>query len=113
MSTQHSSRSAGRGRAALWASAAVLAGLVIVQAGRVWPGLLSAPEARADLVTQLGEYSLITFYGGNDDVLAVVDGRSEEVYLYQTTGQSRLEYIGRESLPDIFARGRVLGAGRK
>lgn len=102
----------GRGNAALWASAAIILALIIVQAGR-----LGTPEsqARADLVSQSEQYTILTFNGGNEDVVAVLDGRGEELFLYQVKNRTRLEFIGREVLPTLFqnARGTGGGGGRK
>jgi hypothetical protein len=97
--------------AALWASAFILSAMVIVQAGRlVWP--LGA-TARADLVSGVGDYTALTFNSGNDDVLAVLDGRGEQLHAYRIQNQNRLELLRAYSLKELFDSGRRLGAGRK
>lgn len=98
------------GSAALWASAAVILALIIVQAGRL-PAL--DPAARADLVSQSDQYTILTFNDGNEDVVAVLDGRGEELFIYLVRNRTRLEFIGRESLPVLFENARGAGSGRK
>lgn len=112
--SSNSSTSASRvelSTAVLWASAFVLAAMVIVQAGRlVWP--LGAP-AHADLVASVGDYTALTFNSGNDDVLAVLDGRGEQLYAYRIQSQNRLDLLRAYSVKELFDTGRRLGAGRK
>lgn len=108
-------------------SALVLAGLVGVQVGRMFSAtwsdgsdkpfdpaaLLGAltPEARGDVVTRVGEYSLLTFNAGNDDVLAVVDSRGEQIFFYRVKNQNQFEFIRRESLAEMFVLGQRMGPG--
>lgn len=97
--------------AALWASAFLLTAMIIVQAGRLaWP--LGSP-AKADLVSRVGDYTALTFNSGNDDVLAVLDGRGEQLYAYRIQAQNRLELLRAYNVRDLFDIGRRLGAGRK
>ncbi len=96
---------------ALWASAFILAAMVVVQAGRlVWP---LGPEARADLIATVGDTTTLTFNSGNDDVLVVLDGRGEQLYTYRLQGQNRLDLLRAYDLKELFGTGRRLGAGRK
>lgn len=114
-------RAAHVSSSALWASAFVLAGLLLWQLAR--PGTFGGPGVGAeraamaglmarDSVTRVGEFSIMTFDAGSDDVLAVMDGRSEELFAYRVRNQNTLEFIERQTLPDVFATGRKLGAGR-
>ena len=97
--------------AALWASAFILAALVLVQAARlVWP--LGAP-AHADVVAEVAGHTALTFNSGNDDVLAVLDSRGEQLYTYRIQNQSRVELLRSYDVRDLFDIGRRLGAGRK
>lgn len=107
----HSSPRFELSTAALWASAFILAAMVIVQAGRlVWP---LGSSAKADLVASIGDYTALTFNSGNDDVLAVLDGRGEQLYAYRVQNQNRLELLRAYSVKELFETGRRLGAGRK
>jgi len=97
--------------AALWASAFILGAMVIVQAGRlVWP---LGPEARAELVTRVGDHTALTFDSGNDDVLVILDGRGEQLYAYRLQSQNRVELLRAYTVAELFDLGRRLGAGRK
>jgi hypothetical protein len=93
---------------ALSASAVLIAGLVIVQAGR----LLSGTEAQADLVATSGTLTALTVEASNsNDVLLVLDGRSEELLVYKVENQTNIELHKKYNLPRMFsdARGRSGG----
>lgn len=95
----------------LWCSAIILTALIIVQAGRIAPSLL--PEARADLVAGVAGYTTLTLNSQSEDILLVLDGRGEQVFLYRILNQRQLELIGRQDLNQLFAAGARIGAGRK
>lgn len=103
----------------LWASAFVLVGLIIVQLGRMpasrGPGVALAEFAAPAMgeVSRVGDYTLLTFNAGNDDVLAVMDGRNEELFFYRVKNQTQLEFVARENLNQLFANAKKLGPGRK
>lgn len=106
------------GALCLWASACVLIGLIIVQAGRVAQSARSrdaavASTAYADVVARVGDYTTLTFNAGSDDVLAVLDGRGEELYFYRVRNQREFEFLGRENLRTLFSTARRIGSGRK
>jgi hypothetical protein len=91
----------------LWASALVLAALVVVQAGRMGGG-----EARADLVASVGGVTALTVAGAEgEDVLMVIDDRSEELFIYRVGNHDTLEMRRRYSLPRMFADARGQGTG--
>jgi hypothetical protein len=91
---------------ALWASAFVLASLAVVQAGRLTGG-----QARADLVSQVGSYTVLTADAGTEDVLLMLDTRKEQVLVYKVENQNAIELYKRYELPRLFqdARGRTPG----
>ncbi len=91
---------------ALSATAAVLVALVLSQIGR----LVSGTPALADLVTQGGEFQMLAVDGGVDDVVVVLDHRTESLVTYHAT-QNALEFLGRRDIREIFAQGRQ-GAGK-
>jgi hypothetical protein len=104
---------AGRGSdGALWASALVLAGLLVMQLSRSGLGLDAA--ARADLVSSVDKYTVLTFNTVTDDAIGVLDSSGEELFIYQVKKNDRLEFVGRQNLRDLFSTGRVGGgtAGR-
>ena len=79
-----------RTAAVLWASAFVIAALVILQAGRL-PG----PSAYAETASARGNYSLLTARSGtgNDlkpnEVLYVLDNRESVLMVYDIEGVQR------------------------
>lgn len=103
----------------LWASALVLCGLIIVQLGKVPPSrapgvaLAELPLGAMGEVSRVGDYTLLTFNAGSDDVLAVLDGRNEELYFYRVKNQTQLDFVGRENLTQLFANAKKLGPGKK
>jgi hypothetical protein len=109
--------------ALLWASAFIIAALIVVQLGKLsdagprsGPGvaLASLPMGLgSESVSRVGDYTVMTFNAGNDDVLAVLDGRGEELFTYRIKNLKEFEFLGREKLPEVFATSRRLGPGRK
>lgn len=105
--------------ALLWASAFVLAGLVIMQAGKAAASGRSRDAALAaatsmDVVSRIGEFTTLTFSvgtSGSDDVLLVLDSRGEDLFTYRILNQRQVEFLGREDLKTVFATARRMGAG--
>jgi hypothetical protein len=95
--------------AALWATACLLAALIIVQAGRMGPG-----PARADVVSTAAGTTALTFEATNEDLLAVIDGRQEALFVYRVENRVALDLIRSYQLPALFsdARSRAGGTGR-
>jgi len=91
----------------LWASMFVLIALIVVQAGRLGPS-----EARADLVSSAGDLTALTVEATNDDVLLVVDNRSESLMAYKIVNQTSVELFKTYSLPRLFGEARNR-SGRK
>jgi hypothetical protein len=94
----------------LWASAAILVALIIIQAGR-----MGVEPARADVVSTIEGTTALTFEAQSEDLLATVDGRQEMLFVYRVQNKNSLELIRSYSLPDLFAeaKGRVSGGGRQ
>ena len=93
---------------ALWASAFVLAGLVVLQASRLAP---AAPSA--DVVSSAGEFTVLTADTGNDDMLVAIDNRREQLLVYKVVNQASMELYKRYSLPQVFTDARAKSLGRK
>jgi len=100
-------RDRDRGEGALWASAAVLAGLVIVQAGR-----MADSRAMAEMVTQSGDFTLMTTAAQSEELLYVLDNRNEELTVYRVSNQRDLELLYKDSLPELFTAARLSAGGR-
>lgn len=97
-----SGRAIDSGAAALWASAMVIAAMILVQAGRHGAG----SQAHAETVSQVGDLTALTARsGGDNDVLAVLDGRAERLMLYTIEGGGRsVELHLSEDLSQAFMR---------
>lgn len=108
MTTNQAKQGVGPGWVPLVALAAVLAGLIGVQATR-----LGAP-ARADVVSSAGSVTVLTAAASSQDVLLVLDNRAEELMVYRVENQNSIELHNRYSLPRVFAeaRNKALGKGR-
>ncbi len=93
------------GNAVLSATALVLAAVIIA--------LAAHPYARADVVGQTGNLTALTLTASPQDVLLVLDGRSEELMVYRVENQNSVELHARYSVPRIFAdaRNRATGGG--
>ena len=91
---------------ALLASAFVLAGLIIVAAGA-----FDRP-ARADLVSSISGVTALTVESQNEDVLLVIDGRSEHLLAYKVVSQNSLQLFGTYDLPRLFSEAHNRASGR-
>jgi hypothetical protein len=95
--------------AVLWASAFVVAALVIVQAGRL-PG----NPAYADQSVELGGYTLLTTGSGTgrgedpNELLYVLDSRDDTLLVYEVPDarQKQINLLGGASLPAWFQNAR-------
>jgi len=91
--------------AALWASAFVIAALIIVQAGRL-PG----NQAHAEMATGNGTYTLVTADAGTggderpDELLYVIDSRDQVLLVYEIEDarQKRVILRGGGSLQNLL-----------
>ena len=92
--------------AALWASAMVICALVITQAGRI-------PAATADMVAEAGGVHILTTAGPNAELVYVLDGRDERLYVYEVINQSSLEIVDRQDVSAMFAAAAAQAAGRR
>lgn len=99
-----------RQRTMLWASAIALGLLALVQGVRLadLPGM---SEARAEMVSRTGSLSVLTADGGNEDVLVILDERTETMSVYRTDARGGVQLLQTLSLPTVFteARARTLG----
>ncbi len=106
-------------RLALWASAFVLAGLVLVQvrmatvAHGAPPIFGGAQPASAGMVAQAGGYTVMTSESGNEDIMVLLDSRSEELFVYHVENQSSIQLLERQNVPGLFAEARARAQGRK
>lgn len=111
------------GNLALVASAIILFALIMVQAGRAAGGgvpttdrardaAFAASMSMSDVVSRVGDFTLMSFDGGNDDVVLVLDGHAEELFAYSIENQKTVKLLARYKLADIFRQAAALGAGQ-
>ena len=95
--------------AALWASAFVIAAIIIVQAGRL-PG----NAAYADMAAERGSYTLVTTNSGKggetdpDELLFVIDSREQTLMVYEVEDARKNIITLRDggSIDSLFSRAR-------
>lgn len=97
------------GSAVLWASAFVIAALIIIKAGD-----LPANQAHARMAVSSGDFTLVTAHSGKgddedpDEVLYVLDSRSETLLVYEI-GDVRqadaVRLVDGGSLRNLFIKG--------
>jgi hypothetical protein len=93
--------------AALWASAFVLAGLVLTLAA----GLPRAESQLAGTVSSVGELTILTAdTGAGEDVIVVLDGVAESLFVYSVQNRSAIELIQTYDINRLFIDARS-GAG--
>lgn len=90
--------------AALWASAFVILALVIMQAGRSNSG--GAP-AYAGNVSLVGDLAILTAEAGDqEDILAILDRRSERMFIYGVNSRREVELFQNYDIGRVFAEAR-------
>ena len=94
------------GSTALWASAVVLCGLILTQASNLGTG-----QAQAGLVSQVSELTAMTVRSGSEEVLMVLDNRTEELYVYQVQNQKSVQLMEKYSVPQMFINARLRAQG--
>ncbi len=106
-----------QGPAVLWASAFLLAGLILFKLSgstepRLDPSALFGSPAHAGLVSSVGEFTLMTVDGGTEDILLVIDNVSEEMLVYRVENQRVVNLEGRYKLPEVFEGARRTATGQ-
>lgn len=88
--------------------AAFLTLLTLVQAFRLHD---AEPQARAELVSRAGSVTALTANAGNEEILVVLDDRSEILLVYRTDTRNGVQQLARLPLQALFtdARARALG----
>lgn len=101
--------------ALLWASAAVLSLLVIVQAA-TWldaQPLDAKAQAASGMVTASGPFVVMSSEIGKEDLIVVLDNRSESLRIYHLDQNNQPQLYQQLRLPRIFAEARARGPGRR
>lgn len=65
------------------------------------------------MVAQAGVYTALISPGGNDDLLVVLDGRSEELMVYRPDGNQGVpQLVQRLNVQTLFTEARTRAEGR-
>ncbi|MEN0019349.1 MAG: hypothetical protein AAF747_00535 [Planctomycetota bacterium] len=94
---------------ALMVSAIALAAMLAVRAIPVFAasGIASADST----VIDVGTMTMLTVSGGSEDVLVLLDDRTETLRVYQVRNQDSVELHSSQSLPTLFAAARRQAGG--
>lgn len=65
----------------------------------------------AGMVSSVGDYTMMTFPAGNEDMLLTLDNRSEELYVYRVENQVAVSLFQKLSLPRLFSEARTRAQG--
>lgn len=87
--------------------AVLLAALVALRAGRVGPESV----AYADMVADSGSYTAMTTRTGAEELLYIVDDRSETLMVYRVINGRTVDLVDRQSLPQMFSAARAAWLG--
>ncbi len=90
-------------------SAVMLAGLLAWQAQAMQLGRDGG--AGSGMVSNVGDYTMMTFSTGNEDMLITLDNRSEELYVYRVENQNAVALFQKLSLPRLFLEARTRAQG--
>lgn len=101
--TNAPARSDRAATAALSLGAAVLITLIAV----IGSGRFDRP-ALAEMTAKSRSYSAMTTRADNEEILYVIDDRSETLIMYRVRNARQVDMIGVESLPALFTRARAV-----
>ncbi len=96
--------------AILWASAFILFGLILIQVQTIAQPF-GGGAAHAGMVSQTGPLTVLTADAGSEDLLLVLEGRSEELLVYRTDRNGTLLHQ-RLTVPKLFEDARATAQGR-
>ena len=94
----------------LWVSCFILMALIILQAQSIFAQPLGENVARAGMVSQTGPLTVMTADAGVDDLLLVLEGRSEELLVYRAD-RNGVQLQQRLAVPKLFEDARAMAQG--
>jgi hypothetical protein len=97
---------AARGNALLLGVAAVLAGLAAVEL------LRPIDPAQAAVVSRAGGLTVLTADAGNEDVVVMLDERSEGLLVYRTDGRLGVQLMQKIPIGQLFTEARARSLGK-
>lgn len=74
--------------------------------------LLGAAQAQAGMVSHVGSLAVMTADVGSEEVLVVLDNRSEQLLVYRVENMTVASLVQRTSLARVFLDGRHRAQGR-
>lgn len=105
--TLHRAPDHGRARGVLAASALVLLALILVRAGGVGP----ERTAMAEMIGTSGSYTAMTTRSGTEELLYMIDDRSEQLLIYRVRGTNTVDLVERQDLRQMFTAARAAWLG--
>lgn len=90
-------------------SAVALLGLVTWQAQAMQLGRDGGNSQ--GMVSNAGDYTMMTFSVGSEDMLITLDNRSEELYVYRVENQNAVQLFQKLNLPKLFNEARTRAQG--
>ncbi|MDX2145931.1 MAG: hypothetical protein SFZ23_00275 [Planctomycetota bacterium] len=111
----------------LVASAVLVLALALTQVGRLLESGRMTPEQAAHafapvpgvsdaraagMVSSIGDYTVMTTTTSNEDLLVVLDGRSEDMYVYRVDGSNQMQLVQRLNISQAFAEARARSMGK-
>jgi hypothetical protein len=100
---------------ALWMVAGALIGVALFRGEDTSAqGIIRGMANRADagMVSHSGTYAMMTNESGNEDLLVVLDQRTESVLVYRGDAQKGIELQQRLALPRAFEDARLRAIGK-
>ncbi len=107
MNTRTDRTSSLAASAALWASAFVVAAMILTQAGR-----LAGNQARAEMAADGSEYGLVTTKGGNEELLYVLEKRAGRIFVYEARQNDGLVLLDFADVGEVVTRLSGKGEGK-
>lgn len=76
-------------------------------------GLGAGSPAHAGMVSEAGMTTILSTEVSNEDIILVLDARTEELIAYRTDLQKGMELLQRLNIPQVFGDARVRSSGSK
>lgn len=96
----------------LLVSACALGSLLAFQLLANAPPIVGSSTAQAGMVASTGQHVMMTADASNEDLLLVLDGRSEELFVYRTDVTKGIQVFQRVPLSQLFGDAKARSGGR-
>jgi hypothetical protein len=78
--------------------------------GSGW-GALESTASGAPMVSHIAGVTALTYENGGEELLMVLDGRTETMMVYQIKGNNQMELVHRAGVAQMFAEARSQSGG--